>query len=28
VDKQFPDLSLMMVYPATTGGGDHILELD
>ncbi len=28
VDKQFPELSLMMVYPATTDGTDHILELD
>jgi nucleotide-binding universal stress UspA family protein len=28
VDKQFPDISLMMVYPATAEGVDHILELD
>lgn len=28
VDKQFPELSLLMVYPATTDGTDHILELD
>ena len=28
VDKQFQELSLIMVYPATGDNAEHILELD